>query len=168
MLPIALPGLILAFGYVAAFSGTALDPLKNPVPLLIIGYAVRRLPYTFRAAYAGLQQVGVEYEEAGRVCGAGPVRTVTSITAPLIAANIIAGGILSFMFAVLEVSESLVLAVKKEFFPVTRQIYAMLGMIPDGDYVASALGVLCMIFLAAGIVAASALMGRQLGKMFRM
>jgi len=168
MLPLALPGLILAFGYVAAFSGTVLDPLKNPVPLLIIGYAVRRLPYTFRAAYAGLQQVGVEYEEAGRVCGAGPMKTVATITLPLIAANIIAGGILSFMFAVLEVSESLVLAVKKEFFPITRQIYAMLGMIPDGDYVASALGVLCMAFLAAGILAASALMGKQMGKMFRM
>jgi len=168
MLPIALPGLILAFGYVATFSGTFLDPLKNPIPLLIIGYAVRRLPYCFRAAYAGLQQVGVEFEEAARVTGAGPLKTVTTITVPLIAANIIAGAVLSFMFAVLEVSESMVLAVKKEFFPITRQIYALLGMIPDGDYVASALGVLCMGFLAAGIVAASALMGKHLGKMFRM
>jgi iron(III) transport system permease protein len=168
MLPIALPGLILAFGYVATYSGTILDPLRNPVPLLIMGYAIRRLPYSFRAAYAGLQQVGVEYEEAARVCGATPARTIISITVPLIAANIIAGGILSFMFAVLEVSESLVLAVKKEFFPLTRQIYHLLGKIPDGDYVASALGVLCMLFLAGGLLAASALMGRHLGKMFRM
>lgn len=167
MLPIALPGLVLAFGYVATFSGTFLDPLRNPIPLLIIGYAVRRLPYCFRAAYAGLQQVGEEYEEAARVCGAGSVKTVVDITVPLIAANIVAGGILSFMFAVLEVSESMVLAVKKEFFPLTREIYALLGKIPDGDYVASALGVLCMLFLVAGLVAASALMGKHLGKMFR-
>jgi iron(III) transport system permease protein len=167
MLPLALPGLVLAFGYVAAFSGTFLDPLKNPVPLLIAGYAVRRLPYMFRAVYAGLSQSAPEFEEASRVCGAGPVKTAFSITAPLIFASIIAGSILTFMFAVLEVSESLVLAVKKEFFPVTRQIYAMLGMIPDGDYAASALGVLCMLFLAAGIAAASAIMGKQLGKMFR-
>jgi len=167
MLPLALPGLVLAFGYVAAFSGTVLDPLRNPVPLLVIGYAVRRLPYCFRAAYAGLQQVGVEYEEAARVCGARPVRTVATVTVPLIAANVIAGGLLSFMFAVLEVSESMVLAVKKEFFPLTREIYALLGKIPDGDYVASALGVLCMVFLAAGLIAASALMGKHLGRMFR-
>ncbi|MBD3240134.1 MAG: ABC transporter permease subunit [Chitinivibrionales bacterium] len=167
MLPIALPGLILAFGYVATFSGTFLDPLKNPVPLLVIGYAVRRLPYCFRAAYAGLQQVGVEYEEAARVSGARPVRAVLTITVPLIAANVIAGGILSFMFAVLEVSESMILAVKKEFFPLTREIYALLGKIPDGDYIASALGVLCMLFLAAGLIAASVLMGKHLGRMFR-
>ncbi len=167
MLPIALPGLVLAFGYVTAYSGTVLDPLRNPVPLLVIGYAVRRLPYCFRAAYAGLQQVGVEYEEAARICGARPLRTVATVTIPLIAANVIAGGLLSFMFAVLEVSESMVLAVKKEFFPLTREIYALLNKIPDGDYVASALGVLCMLFLAGGLIFASALMGKHLGRMFR-
>ncbi len=167
MMPIALPGLILAFGYVAAFSGTFLDPMKNPVPLLIIGYAVRRLPFCFRAAYAGLQQVGVQYEEASRNAGAGPVRTMMLITAPLIGANLIAGGILSFMFAMLEVSESMVLAVRKEFFPLTREIYNLLGKIPDGDYVASALGVIAMLFLAAGLITASLLMGKRLGRMFR-
>jgi len=168
MLPLALPGIILAFGYVATFSGTFLDPLKNPVPLLVIGYAVRRLPYCFRAAYAGLSQVSVEYEEASRVCGASAPRTVFRITVPLIGGSIVAGAILSFMFAVLEVSESMVLAVKEQFFPITREIYALLTKIPDGDYVASALGVLCMFFLGAGIVAASLLMGKQLGRMFRM
>jgi iron(III) transport system permease protein len=71
------------------------------------------------------------------------------------------------MFAVLEVSESMVLAAKREFFPVTREIYNLLGKIPDGDYVASALGVLCMLFLSAGLITASLLMGKRLGRMFR-
>jgi iron(III) transport system permease protein len=168
MMPIALPGLVLAFGYLAAFSGTFLDPLRNPVPLLVIGYAVRRLPYTFRAAYAGLQQVSISYEEAARVSGATPLKAVTSVTLPLVGANVLAGALLAFMFAMLEVSESLILAVKEEFFPLTRQIYFLLGKIPDGDYVASALGVGCMIFLAVGLTLASVLMGKQLGKMFRM
>jgi iron(III) transport system permease protein len=110
----------------------------------------------------------VEYEEASRVCGASAPRTVFRITVPLIGGSIVAGAILSFMFAVLEVSESMVLAVKEQFFPITREIYALLTKIPDGDYVASALGVLCMFFLGAGIVAASLLMGKQLGRMFRM
>jgi len=167
MLPLALPGLILAFGYVASFSGTFLDPLANPVPLLIIGYAVRRLPFCFRSAYAGLQQIGEEYEHAARSAGASAPRAFMSVTVPLIGANIIAGAILSFMFAVLEVSESMVLAAKSEFFPVTREIYNLLGKIPDGDYVASALGMLCMLFLSAGLITASLLMGRKLGRMFR-
>ncbi len=42
MLPLALPGLVLAFGYISGFSGTVLDVRISPVPLLIIAYAVRR------------------------------------------------------------------------------------------------------------------------------
>ncbi|MFH1708573.1 MAG: iron ABC transporter permease [Planctomycetota bacterium] len=168
MLPVALPGLILAFGYVAVFSGTPLDPLKNPIPLLVIGYSVRRLPYCFRAAYAGLQQVSPQYEEAARAAGASASRAALTITVPLIGANLIAGGILAFMFAMLEVSESMVLAVLPQYFPVTRQIYDLLGNIPNGDYVASALGVLCMLFLAGGMMFVSVLMGRRLGRMFRL
>lgn len=168
MLPIALPGLVLAFGYLAAFSGSPLDPMKNPAPLLVIGYAVRRLPYVFRAAYAGLAQVGPQYEEAARVCGAGPVKAVTTTTLPLLWGNLLGGAILAFMFAMLEVSESLILAVKEEFYPLTRAIYYLLGKLPDGDYAAAALGVVCMVFLAGCLISVSALLGKQMGKLFRM
>ncbi len=168
MLPMALPGIILAFGYIATFSGTFLDPLKNPIPLLIIGYSIRRLPFCFRSAYAGFLQTGPEFEEAGRVCGATPSTIGRTITLPLISAHLAAGALLAFLFAMLEVSESMVLAVKEQFFPLTRFIYALLGKIPDGEYVASALGVICMIILGSGIALASAIVGKQLGKMFRM
>jgi len=168
MLPVALPGLVLAFGYVAAFSGTILDPMKNPVPLLVIGYAVRRLPYVFRSAYAGLQQVGPQFEEAARVCGAGPLKAVTSTTLPLIFGSLLGGGILAFMFAMLEVSESLILAVKEEFYPLTRAIYYLIGKIPDGDASAAALGVFCMVFLAVCLFIVSSLLGKRMGRLFRM
>ncbi|MFQ6099196.1 MAG: ABC transporter permease [Armatimonadota bacterium] len=45
MIPLALPGLVLAFGYVACFADTPIDPRGNPTALLVIAYAVRRLPY---------------------------------------------------------------------------------------------------------------------------
>ena len=54
MLPLAVPGLVLAFGYLAMTQETQpfafLNPVKNPVPLLVIAYAVRRLPYMVRSA----------------------------------------------------------------------------------------------------------------------
>ena len=53
MLPLALPGIVLAFGYLASYSGTFLDARHFPLPLLVIAYGVRRLPYMVRAAYAG-------------------------------------------------------------------------------------------------------------------
>ncbi|HDS73944.1 MAG TPA: iron ABC transporter permease, partial [Firmicutes bacterium] len=116
MLPLVLPGLVLAFGYVGSFSGTFLDVKVNPMPLLVIAYAIRRLPYMIRAAYAGFQQTSEALEEASLNLGAGPARTLRKITLPLVFANIVAGAVLAFAFAMLEVSDSLILAFREEYY----------------------------------------------------
>ncbi len=58
MLPLAVPGLVLAFGYIAMTQpGRAfafLDPTRDPTALLVVAYAVRRLPYVVRSAVAEL------------------------------------------------------------------------------------------------------------------
>lgn len=167
MLPLAVPGLVLAFGYVACFAGTPLDPRTNPMPLLIIAYAVRRLPYVVRAAYAGFRQINVALEEAAVNLGSTVMRALRRITVPLIGANLIAGAILAFAFAMLEVSDSLILALKEQHFPITKAIYQLLGRIEDGACVASALGVWAMLFLGLAMVAAGCLLGRRMGQLFR-
>jgi iron(III) transport system permease protein len=167
MLPLALPGLVLAFGYVAAFSATPLDPRTNPVPLLVIAYAVRRLPYMVRAAYAGFQQTSIALEEAAINLGASPMKTLFQITMPLIFANLIAGAVLAFSFAMLEVSDSLILASKEAYYPITKAIYALLGRIADGPYIASAMGMLGLILLAASLFIAGRFFGRRMGELFR-
>lgn len=167
MLPLALPGLILAFGYIACFSGTFLNPRENPVILLVVIYAVRRLPYMVRAAYAGFQQTSIALEEASQSLGATPLKTMRKITFPLIIANLVAGGILSFAFAMLEVSSSLILAMKKQFFPMTKAIYYLLSRIQDGTYIASAMGMLGMTLLIVSLVLAGRFLGKRMGELFR-
>lgn len=167
MLPLALPGLVLAFGYVAAFSATPLDPRINPVPLLVIAYAVRRLPYMVRAAYAGFQQTSVALEEASINLGASPMKTLFQITMPLIFANLIAGAVLAFSFAMLEVSDSLILASKEANYPITKAIYALLGRIADGPYIASAMGMLGLLLLSGSLFIAGRFFGRRMGEIFR-
>ncbi len=167
MLPLALPGLVMAFGYVACFADTPIDPRNNPTILLIIAYAVRRLPYAVRAAYAGFQQTSVALEEASQNLGASRMRTLAKITLPLIAANLVAGGILSFAFAMLEVSDSLILAMKEQYYPITKAIYALVGRIFDGPFIASAMGVLGMVLLAVSLMLAGKFLGRRMGALFR-
>ena len=167
MLPLAIPGLVLAFGYLACFAGTALDPRINPMPLLVIAYSVRRLPYMVRAAYGGFLQISVSLEEAAINLGSSAFRMVRKITLPLVSANILAGAILAFSFAMLEVSESLILAVKEQYFPITKAIYQLMGRIEDGAFMASALGVWSMAFLAVSLLAAGVLLGRKMGQLFR-
>jgi iron(III) transport system permease protein len=93
---------------------------------------------------------------------------VSKITLPLITANLVAGGLLAFAFAMLEVSDSLLLAQKQEFFPITKAIYELFRLLGEGRYVAAALGVWAMVFLAVAILAATRAIGKRLGALFRL
>jgi iron(III) transport system permease protein len=171
MLPLAVPGLVLAFGYLAmAQEGrffAFLNPVRDPTILLIIAYSVRRLPYVVRAAAAGFQQTSETLEEAAQNLGCPPLKATFKITLPLIMANLIAGGLLAFAFAMLEVSDSLVLAQKQAFYPVTKAIMELFQLLGDGKFIASALGVWAMVFLGITIAGLSVLLGKKLGALFR-
>ena len=170
MLPLALPGLVLAFGYVAGFDFKIpwLNPRDNPALLLVISYSVRRLPYIVRAAYAGFQQTSVTLEEASANLGASPFRTLRKITLPLVMANLIAGTILTFSFAMLEVSDGLILAMREQYFPITKMIWQLMGRIdPGAPGVACALGVVGMLLLSASLLVAGKILGQKMGQMFR-
>ncbi|RYG75588.1 iron ABC transporter permease [bacterium] len=165
MLPLALPGLILAFGLLISYRGTFLDPFENPIPLLIISYAVRRLPYALRSVSAGLQQMSVALEEASLNMGATPLQTVWQVTRPLVTANLIAAGLLTFAFAVLEVSDSLVLAASPDKIPIAQAIFRLQQS--GNMYPACALGVVGMLLLTATFMLVNKLLGKQLGALFR-
>ena len=175
MLPLALPGLVLAFGYVAGFDNFKnrwlneyLNPRNNPTLLLIISYSVRRLPYIVRSAYAGFQQTSVTLEEASANLGASPFRTLRKITLPLVMANLIAGTILTFSFAMLEVSDGLILAMKDQYYPITKMIYQlMLHIDPKTPGVACAMGVVGMAILTVSLIVAGKILGKKMGQLFR-
>ena len=171
MLPLAVPGLVLAFGYLAMTQpGRAfefLNPTLNPTPLLVIAYSVRRLPYVVRSTVAGLQQTSVVLEEAAQNLGASPLRALWRITVPLIGANLIAGGLLAFSFAMLEVSDSLILAQRQSDFPITKAIYELFQLLGEGRYIASALGAWAMVFLGITLFGASRILGKKMGALFR-
>jgi iron(III) transport system permease protein len=170
MLPLALPGIVIAFGYIAAFDWKIpwLNPRENSTLLLIVSYSVRRLPYIVRSAYAGFQQTSITLEEASANLGASAFRTLRKITLPLIMANLIAGTILTFAFAMLEVSDGLILAMKERFYPITKTIYNLMGRIdPNSASVACAMGVLGMILLTTSLFVATRILGRKMGELFR-
>ncbi len=180
MLPLAVPGLVMAFGYVAMTlrwpfgSG---DPLEgtlavfgtnpNPFPLLVIAYAIRRLPYIVRSTVSGLEQTSGELEEAAVNLGATRVAAVNKVIIPLIMANLIAGGLLVFSFSMLEVSDSLILAQRSDHFPITKMIFEFTNRLGDGIYIASAMGVWGMTLLTITLFGASLMLGKKLGSIFR-
>lgn len=181
MLPLAVPGIVTAFGFLAlsrmlltipavAASPTLtrlFDVIATPWLFLIFAYAIRRLPYMVRAASAGFQQSAPVLEEAARNLGAGIWLTLRRITLPLIGANLFAGMILTFAFCMLEVSDSLILAQKEAFYPVTKAIFELYQLLGTGPYTASALGVWAMVLLTAALAGGSLILGKRLGAIFR-
>lgn len=171
MMPLAVPGLVLAFGYLAMSQDgkffAFLNPVADPTILLIIAYSVRRLPYVVRSAAAGFQQTSETLEEAAQNLGCPPVKATFKVTLPLIIPNLIAGGLLAFSFAMLEVSDSLILAQKQVYYPITKAIYELFQLLGDGKFIASALGVWAMAFLGITIAGMTVLLGKKLGAIFR-
>jgi iron(III) transport system permease protein len=171
MLPLAVPGLVMAFGFIAVLLrwhiGWILE--SSPVWILVIAYAVRRMPYLVRSAAGGLQQTSVTLEEAAANLGASPLRVLTKITLPLILPNLIAGALLTFSFSMLEVSDSIILAKYPQHFPITKMVYMLASDTsgPDNVRNACALGVIAMALLIVTIVSAGMVMGKRLGSLFR-
>jgi iron(III) transport system permease protein len=74
---------------------------------------------------------------------------------------------LAFAFSMLEVSDSLMLAQRQDYWPITKTIYELFQLIGTGKYLASALGFWAMTFLGVTILGASLILGRKMGALFR-
>jgi iron(III) transport system permease protein len=68
----------------------------------------------------------------------------------------------------LEVSDSLILAQKQAYYPITKAIMELFQLLGDGQFIASALGAWAMAFLGVTIVGLSVVLGRRLGALFRL
>jgi iron(III) transport system permease protein len=172
MLPLAVPGIIMAFGYLSlcakiSWLNSWLDPINNPTLLLVVAYAMRRIPYVVRAVAAGLEQLPISLEEAARNLGANSWYTLRKITVPLIAANLVVGALFAFSFSMLEVSDSLILAQKSAYYPITKAIFELSQILGQGSWIACAFGLWAMLFLAATLFAASKLLNKKIGSLFK-
>lgn len=167
MLPISVPGLVLAFGYLAiSREGRPLaifDPAQDPTVLLVVAYAMRRLPFVLRSAEAGLLQISSSVEDAAQSLGAGPPRVLWRVTLPLVLPHLLAGGLFAFALSMLEVSDSLILAQQQSHFPITKAIYDLSQLIGEGRLLAAALGVWAMLILATAVWVARRLVSERSG-----
>ncbi len=168
MLPVVIPGIIIAFGYFTSFSNTILDPRNNPFPLLAISYSIRRLPFIVRSTFSSFQMISSDIEMASYSLGATSSTTFRKITIPMVSPGLFAGCVFVFAFSFMEVSSSLILAVREKFYPVAKVIYILAGRITDGPYVACALGVIGMIIITVSIFISSKLMKKGIGEFFRL
>ncbi|MEV0634313.1 carbohydrate ABC transporter permease [Streptomyces sp. NPDC050619] len=73
--------------------------LINSLPGLVMVYVVWALPFALWMLVGYVRAVPVELEEAAAVDGAGRMRTLVSVTAPLLAPGLVATGLFAFITA---------------------------------------------------------------------
>jgi iron(III) transport system permease protein len=157
MIPYVMPGIVIGIAYIAAFN-TGPVVLTGTALIIILSIFIRRLPYTVRATASALRQISPSMEEAAVSLGYSPFHAFLRTTVPLIVPGIIAGGMLSFITAINELSSSLVLYVGSTMTMPVR-IYLL---ILDGDFgVAAALATILLVISGLAVYIAFRFLGRN-------
>ena len=106
--PFAVAGTVLGIGLVLTYN-SGLVILTGTSLIMVIAYAVRKLPFSVRSSSAILQQIDASLEEASINLGVPPFVTFLRITVPLILGGIVGGAVLSFVTIASELSSTVVL-----------------------------------------------------------
>ena len=126
MLPWALPGTVVGVNIVTAFASPTPfnlgQVLIGSLWILPLAYFIRFVPLVFRNAAASLAQIDPSVEEAAQNLGAGPFRTLRTITLPLMARGVIAGALLAFVQGFGEYVASVVIYPAR-YVPLSVEIY---------------------------------------------
>jgi len=154
--PIVIPGVVLA---VALFIAYTRPPfvLYGTLAILFIAYLTKELPTGYAQSDATFRGIPAELEDAGRILGAGRLRILRDVTAPLARSGIIAAWCFIFIGVIRELSASIIL-----FTPATRVMSVVIfDLKEEGQFGAIAVLGLTMLALTFATVA---LMQRVLGR----
>jgi iron(III) transport system permease protein len=166
MSAVAIPGLVLGIGLLRTFYDVKLpfsgESLATFWFMLVIAYAVRRLPYALSAATAALQQLHVSLEEAAESLGAGKLRVLSRIVVPLMTGGLLAGFVTSFATAAVELSATLLLVARAPDAPLSYGIYVYMQS-AAGRGPGAALGVIAVIVVAIATYVAYRIAERERG-----
>ena len=108
MVPLVIPGIVLAIGFYAAFSSPPIA-LYGTATILILGFTTRFLPIAYVNCLAGLRSLNQEMEEAVRILGGSRLRAVTRIVVPLLKKSLVGSWLLVFIPATRELSTAIFL-----------------------------------------------------------
>jgi len=151
ILPLTLPGILFAFGYLQVFSNTFLDPRIFPLPLLLLAYVARRMPIIVNTVSGSIMSLPISMEESAWCIGASRLKTLRKIVIPQIRGALAGAGILTGIACMVEVSESMFLCLDEKYYPVSKALYALAGR-PDGIPLAAALSVLVVAVIILMLV----------------
>ena len=153
--PIAIPGIVLGVGLFLAYTRGPIV-LYGTLWILLLAYLTIELPAAYQQLQSSFRALAPELEEASRILGASRLKTLRTITAPLLGPSLIATWCFIFVAVVRELSAAVIL-----FTSETKVLSVLIFDLKEsGDLAAiSVLGLTMLIITAAVIIAANRLPG---------
>ncbi|GAA5234316.1 iron ABC transporter permease [Verticiella sediminum] len=155
--PFAVPGIVLAVAFYAAYAGPPFS-LYGTGLLIVIAYITRFLPISATAATAAVKSLNPELEEAVRIMGGSRYQAVSRVVVPLLGKTLFGSFILVFIIATRELSTAVFLS-----GPETRVMSVLiLDLSEQGNYeVLSAIGVVMLVVTGALVALGMKFVGRD-------
>lgn len=108
LLPLGLPGTVMAVGLLLAFIRPPLV-LYGTVWILLVAYVARFIPLAVRSTNAALSQIAPSLEEAARIAGASWWQSIRLVLVPLLRPGMVTAWMLVFIPALGELSATILL-----------------------------------------------------------
>jgi len=108
-IPLVVPGIAFGIALIQTFNVAPLH-LTGTATILIIAYAIRRLPYMVRSTVGTMKSIKADIEEAAINLGASTFTAAVTIIGPLMIPGIAAGSILVFITVIKETSITILMA----------------------------------------------------------
>ena len=155
--PVAVPGIVLAICFYAAFAGPPFS-LYGSNLLVILAFITRFLPIAFVSCSSGLRSLNPELEEAVRIHGGTRLRALGEVVAPVLKKSLLGIWILIFVICSRELSTALFLTSHQN-----RVISILtLDMSEQGYYeTLAAMGVVLLVITSAVVAIGMRLLGRD-------
>jgi iron(III) transport system permease protein len=155
--PVVIPGVVLAVGLFIAYTRPPFL-LYGTLWILFLAYLTKEMPVGYAQSDATFRAIPVDLEDAGRILGAGRLRVLRDVTAPLARSGIIAAWCFIFIGVIRELSASIIL-----FTPNTKVMSVVIfDLKEEGQFGAIAvlgLVMLALTFATVGIM--QAVLGRD-------
>jgi iron(III) transport system permease protein len=155
--PIVIPGVVLA---VALFIAYTRPPfvLYGTLAILFVAYLTKEMPVGYAQSDATFRGIPPELEDAGRILGAGRLRILRDVTAPLARSGIIAAWCFIFIGVVRELSASIIL-----FTPATKVMSVVIfDLKEEGQFGAIAvLGIVMLLLTFVTVALVQRVLGRD-------
>lgn len=120
-IPLIVPGIAFGIALIQTFNVAPLQ-LTGTATILIIAYAIRRLPYMVRSTVGTMRSIKLDIEEAAENLGASTLTAAITVIGPLMIPGIAAGSILVFVTVIKETSISILMA-PAEWAPMSLAIF---------------------------------------------